>query len=98
VVREWYCGEGYGTPNFFSTRNDSSIDTEKRELWDRLANEPERACRAFECFLTLPSGPRTILEVTGATLAIQRLPNPPIRGAMVERNQKTDALGCALMR
>jgi hypothetical protein len=47
---------GFGTPNFFSTRYDSAIDTEKREPWDRLANEPERAYRAFECFLTLPSG------------------------------------------
>jgi hypothetical protein len=37
------------------------MDTEKRELWDRLANEPERAYRAFECFLNLPSGERTLL-------------------------------------
>lgn len=32
-----------------------------RELWDRLENEPERAYRAFECFLSLPSGERTLL-------------------------------------
>jgi acyl carrier protein len=38
------------------------MDTEKRELWDRLENEPERAYRAFECFLGLPSGERTLLE------------------------------------
>jgi len=38
------------------------MDTEKRELWDRLGNEPERAYRAFESFLSLPSGERTLLE------------------------------------
>jgi hypothetical protein len=38
------------------------MDTEKRELWDRLENEPERAYRAFRCFLNLPSGDRTLLE------------------------------------
>jgi hypothetical protein len=32
-----------------------------KELWDRLQNEPERAYRAFESFLRLPSGERTIL-------------------------------------
>ena len=37
------------------------MDTEKRELWDRLENEPERAYRAFECFLSLPSDERTLL-------------------------------------
>jgi hypothetical protein len=37
------------------------MDT-KKELWDRLENEPERAYRAFECFLSLPSGERTLLE------------------------------------
>jgi len=34
---------------------------QKRELWDRLENEPERAYRAFECFLNLPSGERALL-------------------------------------
>jgi hypothetical protein len=34
----------------------------KNELWDRLENEPERAYGAFECFLSLPSGKRTLLE------------------------------------
>jgi hypothetical protein len=30
------------------------MDLQKKELWERLDNEPERAYRAFECFLTLP--------------------------------------------
>jgi hypothetical protein len=34
----------------------------KKELWDRLENELERAYGAFECFLSLPSGKRTLLE------------------------------------
>jgi len=34
----------------------------KKELWDRLENEPERAYGAFECFLSLPSSKRTLLE------------------------------------
>ena len=39
------------------------MDTEKsRELWECLENEPERAYRAFESYLALPSGERTILE------------------------------------
>jgi hypothetical protein len=38
------------------------MDTQKRELWDRLENEPERAYRAFECFLSLPGSERTLLE------------------------------------
>ena len=33
----------------------------KKELWDRLENEPERAYRTFECFLSLPSGERTLI-------------------------------------
>src|SRR5215207_1171377 len=37
------------------------MDIQKRELWDRLENEPERAYRAFEVFLSLPSGERTLL-------------------------------------
>ena len=37
------------------------MDIQKRELWDRLENEPERAYRAFECFLSLPCGERTLL-------------------------------------
>jgi hypothetical protein len=38
------------------------METEKKELWNRLENEPERAYLAFECFLSLPSGERTLLE------------------------------------
>jgi hypothetical protein len=38
------------------------MDIEKRELWDRLENEPERAYRAFECYLSLPSGEKTVIE------------------------------------
>jgi hypothetical protein len=38
------------------------MDIQKKELWERLDNEPERAYRAFECFLRLPSGERTLLE------------------------------------
>jgi hypothetical protein len=37
------------------------METEKKELWDRLENETERAYRAFEPFLSLPSGERTLL-------------------------------------
>jgi hypothetical protein len=38
------------------------MDTEKRELWDRLDNESERAHRAFQAFLNLPTGDRTLIE------------------------------------
>jgi hypothetical protein len=38
------------------------MDIQKKELWDRLENEPERAYRDFESFLSLPSGARTLLE------------------------------------
>jgi hypothetical protein len=31
-----------------------------KELWDRLQNEPERAYRAFESYLRLPSDDRTV--------------------------------------
>src|SRR5918995_1108675 len=37
------------------------MDIQKKELWDRLENEPERAYRAFESFLSLPGGERTLL-------------------------------------
>jgi hypothetical protein len=37
------------------------MDIEKKELWNRLENEPERAYRAFESFLSLPNGERTLL-------------------------------------
>jgi hypothetical protein len=38
------------------------MDIQERELWDRLENESERAYRAFEFFLNLPSSERTLLE------------------------------------
>jgi len=37
------------------------MDIQKRELWDRLENEPERAYRAFESFLALSGNERTLL-------------------------------------
>src|SRR5215216_4219648 len=41
----------------------SSMDIEKKkELWDRLDNEPERAYRAFESYRTLPSSERTLIK------------------------------------
>jgi hypothetical protein len=39
------------------------MDTEKsKEQWDRLDNESERAHRAFQTFLNLPSEDRTVVE------------------------------------
>jgi len=38
------------------------MDTERRELWDQLQNEPKRAFHAFQTFLRLPSGSRTVVE------------------------------------
>src|SRR5215210_6279410 len=38
------------------------MDSEKRALWDQLETESERGYRAFESYLTLPSGERTLLE------------------------------------
>lgn len=49
--------------NFFRGRYDSGMDTQKpRELWDRPENESERAHRAFQAFLSLPSDHRTVVE------------------------------------
>src|SRR4028118_1490317 len=63
VAHEWHCSGFLGTTTFFSNRYDSGMDTEKkRELWDRLDNEPERAHRAFQTFLSLPSEDRTLVE------------------------------------
>ena len=48
--------------NFFLIGYDPGMDIEKKEeLWDRLENEPERAYLAFEVFLGLPGGERTLL-------------------------------------
>jgi hypothetical protein len=38
------------------------MDIQKRELWDRLENEPERAYRAFESYRNLPSSERTLIK------------------------------------
>src|SRR5215208_279534 len=38
------------------------MDIQKRELWDRLENEPERAFQAFESFLSLPGRERTLIK------------------------------------
>jgi hypothetical protein len=48
--------------SLFRSVYDVGMDTEKRDLWDRLENEPTRAFHAFESFLSLPSGERTLLE------------------------------------
>ena len=37
------------------------MDIQKKELWERLESEPERAYRTFEVFLNLPSGDRTLI-------------------------------------
>jgi hypothetical protein len=63
VVGEWhYGGFKQGATYFFRNRYDSEMDIRRKEVWDRLDNEPERAYRAFESFLSLPSGERTLLE------------------------------------
>ena len=40
------------------------MDLEKKpgERWDRLENEPRRAFEAFQIYLSLPSGGRTVVE------------------------------------
>jgi hypothetical protein len=50
-----------GATYFFWIVYASGMDTQKRELWDRLTTESERAHHAFQCFLNLPSGERTLL-------------------------------------
>src|SRR5829696_3740183 len=57
------------------------MDNEKRELWDRLENEPERAYRAFECFLSLPGGERTLLGAYRRHVGNPDAAKPPTRGA-----------------
>jgi hypothetical protein len=47
---------------FASEVYDLVMDTEKRELWDQLSNESERAHRAFQTFLSLPSNERTVIR------------------------------------
>jgi hypothetical protein len=44
-----------GATNFSQSRYDPGMDIEKKkELWERLENEPERAFRAFESYRNLP--------------------------------------------
>jgi hypothetical protein len=38
------------------------IEKSNEQLWHRLANEPTRAFEAFQTFLSLPSGGRTVIE------------------------------------
>jgi hypothetical protein len=51
-----------GATNFSQSMYDPSMDTERNELWDQLENEPKRAFHAFQTFLRLPSGSRTVVE------------------------------------
>jgi hypothetical protein len=57
----WYRGGAFKERRIFQNRYDSGMDTENRELWDRLENEPTRVFHAFQSFLNLPSGDRTLL-------------------------------------
>src|SRR5215208_953852 len=63
MVGKWRC-DGYFWKRRISSETGTIqvMDIQKKELWDRLENEPERAYRAFECFLSLPSEHRTIVE------------------------------------
>jgi hypothetical protein len=64
VVGKWHRGGNFqGATNFFRTSYDIGMTSEekKRELWDRLENEPESAYRAFETYRNLPSGERTLI-------------------------------------
>jgi hypothetical protein len=63
MVGKWKC-DGYFWKRRISSETGTiqDMDIQKRELWHRLENEPERAYRAFECFLCLPSAHRTIVE------------------------------------
>jgi hypothetical protein len=63
VVGKWRCGGFFKGQRISSeTGTIQDMDIQKKELWERLENEPERAYRAFECFLSLPSDHRTIVE------------------------------------
>jgi hypothetical protein len=56
------------------------MDIQNNEVWDRLENEPERAYRAFESFLALPGGERTLLEAYRQHVGNPDAAKPPIRG------------------
>ncbi len=65
-VRWWgsgmLVGAYTGPTNYSQSRYDPGMDIEKKkELWDRLENEPERAYRAFESYRNLPSAERTVI-------------------------------------
>jgi hypothetical protein len=61
VASRWVFSKGRRI--FLRSGTLSSMDIEKKkELWDRLDNEPERAYRAFEFYRNLPSGERTLIE------------------------------------
>jgi len=47
---------------FFRNRYYPGMETERTELWHQLSNESERAHRAFQTFLGLPSDARTVIE------------------------------------
>jgi hypothetical protein len=47
-----------------------------KELWERLANESERAYRAFQYFLALPSGERTVAAAYKAYTGNPDAPKP----------------------
>jgi hypothetical protein len=48
--------------NLSQSMYDPAMDIEKKELWDRLENEPERAYQAFVSYLNLTSRQRTLLQ------------------------------------
>jgi len=63
MVGKWRCDGLFRWRRISSeTGTIQDMDIQKKELWERLENEPERAYRAFECFLSLPSGERTLLR------------------------------------
>src|SRR5215211_139512 len=63
MVGMWRCDGSFWRQRISSeTGTITVMDIQKKELWERLENEPERAYRAFECFLSLPSGERTLLR------------------------------------
>src|SRR5215204_4187975 len=76
-VRWWGSGIAVGAfevaTNISQSRYDPGMDTEKKkELWDRLENEPERAYRAFESYRNLPSAERTLIEAYRQHVGNQR--------------------------
>src|SRR5215213_769212 len=63
MVGKWRCDGLFRWRRISSeTGTIQDMDIQKKELWERLENEPERAYRAFESFLALHSSERTLLE------------------------------------